>query len=164
MSDYDPENEYENGGEGENGDPVTPEDVKRFLQQELSPEAFARVQEMLEALQSQYEAEDDGGTVEPGSTNGSQEQGWNQDRRRLGQDFPPPFKGRPSPGGAQDAGRGMRRMGAALVAMDARQAADYARRWPETKRLKIQPSDAQDSRAAVPSASYEARFGRVRIV
>jgi len=184
------------GSEGNNYRDVTPEDVKRFLQSALSPEDFQRVEEMLTALCKQAENENggesdleeeyqqdqpppDGFSGLPRTGSRAPAKGRDPEREDVrvggigfisefggqGEDGPPtqPRTGRtlPRPGGAQD---GMRAYGAHLQ----RAEADYARRWPETKRIQ-HAFDAGGSRrpAKVSSAAYAdyaRRWGTTRVL
>lgn len=151
---YGEENDY-SGGEQDARD-VTIDDIKSFLQGELSPEAFERFMQMLEALgdqeaenenpdqDNQQDPEDDPDFVAPGKAGFIGEFG----NGPQGEDQPPAFRGKPRPGGAQDSA--------------------YYRRFPDARRLKIaldagglRPAPVASSAA---HASYAARFGRVRHV
>ncbi len=153
------------GSEENDHHDVTPEDVKRFLQSALSPEDFQRVEEMLTALCNQAENEEnqepddqENDFVAPGKAGFIGEFG---DPAGYQEDEPPPFKGRPRPGGAQD---GMRAYGAHLW----RAEADYARRWPEAKRIQHafdaggSPRPAKVSSAVY--ADYARRWGNTRVL
>jgi hypothetical protein len=169
---------------------VTPEDVRDFLESELSPEAFAKIQQMLQAMfnQKQDNGEQDNGP-EPGSATGF------IGEFDQSQDEPPPFKGRPRPGGAMDAAYRRRFPGAGVrvfasdeaaprCAQDSNNALDalrgfraglhaFALNYPGALRGRGPKSPwarqariAQDQRpvSAAAEASYAARFGRVRHV
>jgi len=89
MGDAPPEEEpTDGGGEAPPLDgPVTRESIRAFLEQELSPEAFAQFEQMLAALSDEEEAPPDDGMGG----------GPDEDQQQDGLDGsgPPPFDGRP---------------------------------------------------------------------
>jgi hypothetical protein len=149
------ENDYSQQQDNGGNENVTPDDIKAFLQENLSPEAFQRVEEMLTALMMQDQENQDPDNQEPDENSDPDfvapgKAGFVGEfgNDPQGEDQPPAFMGKPRPGGAQDSA--------------------YYRRFPDARRLKIALDAGGHRPAPVASsaayASYAARFGTVRHV
>jgi hypothetical protein len=149
-----------------NDDAAAPEELRVKIEAAIHAGDLALVMQLVDNLTrmagAASEAEDDEEEMAKFRASDEYRKGFDDfmAAKRQAQDLPPPFPGRPTPGGeplppkaqALDEAAGRR----------ARAASTYARNFPGAARFSVQPASAPRRALATDAAGYDQRFPEAR--